>query len=90
MPPQPPAGFFSDPSLPTPLPRPATALAARTGAPTPSTPSGTPASLIARMGLQGRSVAEGGEKKAVWEMSAEGRERSLVERKARMVLEARR
>ena len=86
---QPPAGFFIDPSLPSRPAVAATTLAALAASSTPSR-SGTPASLIARMGLQGRVVESGEGKKAVWEMSAEGRERSLVERKARMVLEARR
>lgn len=65
---------------------------------TSTVPVGKPTSLIAKLGLQARvkevEVIEGevkGKGKApAWETSVEGREKSLKERKAKMVLDARR
>ncbi|KAF8908105.1 hypothetical protein CPB84DRAFT_1674475 [Gymnopilus junonius] len=89
----PPAYHTLYPRTPIPASTPAAPGAART--PTSATPKKLKETLISRYGLQDRlqtveAIKEeelGG--KAVWEDSAEKREASLKERKARMILAAR-
>ncbi|KAI5477750.1 40S ribosomal protein s1 [Pseudohyphozyma bogoriensis] len=96
--PEAPQGFFSDDVPPAP-PVPATpATNPIPSASTSTSAPATPPSLITRLNLSARASAQksgaeedGGEgRKGGWEASPEKREKSLRERKERMVLEARR
>jgi hypothetical protein len=92
--PQPPAGVFEDEATARPIPP---SQSSRTGA--TSTPSKA-SNLISKFGLHARvaledeattdSKGKGKESATAWEASSEKRELSLKERKAQMVLEARR
>lgn len=100
---QPPASYFP-PDASTSTPRPATPTPAAPVTPARSTAStsstrGQPPSLIARMGLQNKVVAddkgkgkevESGQGGGGWSPNAAERERNLRARKEKLVLEARR